>query len=59
MKKRAVINDTPVCKVRMRAISDAMSILSGKWKFHILGTLIEGNELRFMDLMRGDRWDRF
>lgn len=29
-----------------------MSILSGKWKFHILGTLIEGNKLGFMDLMR-------
>ena len=29
-----------------------MSILSGKWKFHILGTLIEGNRLGFMDLLR-------
>ncbi|WP_274474566.1 winged helix-turn-helix transcriptional regulator [Mangrovimonas aestuarii] len=29
-----------------------MSLLSGKWKFHILGTLIEGNELGFMDLLR-------
>lgn len=29
-----------------------MEILSGKWKFHILGTLIEGNKLRFMDLLR-------
>lgn len=36
----------------MQAISDAMSILSGKWKFHILGTLIEANELGFMDLLR-------
>ncbi len=36
----------------MQAISDAMSILSGKWKFHILGTLIEGNKLGFMDLLR-------
>ena len=52
MKKRAVINDSPVCQVRMQAISDTMSILSGKWKFHILGTLIEGNKLGFMDLMR-------
>ncbi|HLW33327.1 MAG TPA: helix-turn-helix domain-containing protein [Aequorivita sp.] len=52
MKKRAVINDTPVCQVRVQAISDTMSILSGKWKFHILGTLIEGNKLGFMDLMR-------
>ena len=36
----------------MQAITDAMSILSGKWKFHILGTLIEGQELGFMDLLR-------
>jgi DNA-binding HxlR family transcriptional regulator len=52
MKKKAVVNDTPICQVRMQAISDTMSILSGKWKFHILGTLIEGNKLGFMDLMR-------
>ena len=24
----------------------------GKWKFYILGTLIEGNKLGFMDLLR-------
>lgn len=52
MKKKAIVNDTPVCQVRMRAITDAMSILSGKWKFHILGTLIEGNKLGYMDLLR-------
>jgi DNA-binding HxlR family transcriptional regulator len=52
MKKKAVVNDTLVCRVRMQAISDTMSILSGKWKFHILGTLIEGNKLGFMDLLR-------
>ena len=52
MKKQAKINSTAVCQVRMQAISDAMSLLSGKWKFHILGTLIEGNKLGFMDLLR-------
>ncbi|HTO16802.1 MAG TPA: helix-turn-helix domain-containing protein [Edaphocola sp.] len=52
MKKKAVVNNTPTCQIRMQAISDTMSILSGKWKFHILGTLIEGNKLGFMDLMR-------
>lgn len=36
----------------MQAISDTMSLLSGKWKFHILGTLIEGSTLGFMDLLR-------
>lgn len=52
MKKHAKINATPVCQVRIQAISDSMSLLSGKWKFHILGTLIEGNRLGFMDLLR-------
>ncbi len=52
MIKKAKINVTPVCQVRMQAISDAMSLLSGKWKFHILGTLIAGNKLGFMDLLR-------
>ena len=52
MRKNAEINATPVCQVRMQAISDAMSLLSGKWKFHILGTLIAGNTLGFMDLLR-------
>lgn len=52
MKKKSNINSSPVCQVRMQAISDAMSLLSGKWKFHILGTLIEGNKLGFMDLLR-------
>lgn len=52
VRKKPRINDTPACQVRMRAISDAMDILSGKWKFHILGTLIEGSTLGFMDLMR-------
>ncbi len=52
MKKKAVVNDSPVCQIRMQAISDSMSILSGKWKFHILGTLIEGCNLGFMDLLR-------
>lgn len=52
MKKHAEINATPVCQVRMQAISDSMSLLAGKWKFHILGTLIEGSRLGFMDLLR-------
>ncbi|MFK7031806.1 winged helix-turn-helix transcriptional regulator [Flavobacterium oreochromis] len=52
MRKNAEINATPVCQVRIQAIKDAMSLLSGKWKFHILGTLIEGNTLGFMDLLR-------
>lgn len=52
MRKKSEINNTTTCKIRIQAISDTMSILSGKWKFHILGTLIQNDELGFMDLLR-------
>ena len=52
MKKQAVYNSTDSCKGRIRAIRGAMEILSGKWKFYILGTLLEGGKLKFMDLRR-------
>ena len=52
MKKEASFNTSSVCKNRMNAIKDSMEILSGKWKFHILGTLMQGGKMRFMDLMR-------
>ncbi|KMQ64808.1 HxlR family transcriptional regulator [Chryseobacterium angstadtii] len=52
MKKKAIVNNNLNCKTRILAIKDTMGILSGKWKFHILGTLIMGGKLRFMDLLR-------
>ncbi|MCJ8155623.1 helix-turn-helix transcriptional regulator [Chryseobacterium sp. SSA4.19] len=52
MKKEPQLNTSSVCKYRMNAIKDAMEILSGKWKFHILGTLLQGGKMRFMDLLR-------
>lgn len=52
MKKQIRINNTPICQARIRGLNDAMEILSGKWKFYILGTLICGGQLRFMDLLR-------
>lgn len=52
MKKKAVINTNRTCQTRIMAIKDTMEILSGKWKFHILGTLLQENKLRFMDLLR-------
>jgi len=52
MKKEAVFNTTNLCKTRILAIKDAMEILSGKWKFHILGTLMQTGKMRFMDLLR-------
>lgn len=52
MKKQAILNSNVTCQTRISSIKDTMDILSGKWKFHILGTLIQGEKLRFMDLLR-------
>ncbi len=52
MKKQQMVNNTNICKTRINAIKDTMDILSGKWKFHILGTLMQGGKMRFMDLLR-------
>ncbi len=52
MRKSKILRDEITCKVRRIAIKDTMEILSGKWKFHILGTLMEGGKMRFMDLLR-------
>lgn len=52
MKKQAFVNTTTSCNTRITAIRDAMEILSGKWKFHILGTLLQSDKMRFMDLIR-------
>jgi len=52
MRKEASFNTSLVCRNRMNAIKDSMEILSGKWKFHILGTLMQGGKMRFMDLLR-------
>lgn len=52
MRKQCVLNNNDTCKNRIVAIKDTMEILSGKWKFHIIGTLLQGERLRFMDLLR-------
>lgn len=52
MKRQTRLTDTISCKTRITAIKDAMEILSGKWKFHILGTLLQVGKMRFMDLLR-------
>jgi len=51
-RKEANVNTTMVCKIRMTAIKDTMEILTGKWKFHIVGTLLQSGPMRFMDLLR-------
>ena len=52
MKKEPILNNSAICKERILAIKDTMELLSGKWKFHILGTLLQAGKLRFMDLLR-------
>lgn len=52
MKKNPSLNNNIICQNRILAIKDTMELLSGKWKFHILGTLLQGDKLRFMDLLR-------
>ncbi|HVI45866.1 MAG TPA: helix-turn-helix domain-containing protein [Chitinophaga sp.] len=40
------------CKTKITGIKDALELLSGKWKLHILGTLLHQGKMRFMDLQR-------
>ena len=40
------------CHFRVNAVKDSMGLLTGKWKIHILGTLLYGGKMRFMDLQR-------
>ena len=39
-------------KERLLGMNDAMEVLSGKWKIQLIGTLIFGGKMRFMDLKR-------
>jgi DNA-binding HxlR family transcriptional regulator len=52
MKKEALSSSSTGCKTRILAINDSMEILAGKWKFHIIGTLMLFDKLRFMELLR-------
>ena len=40
------------CNQEVRAISDTMELLSGKWKIQIIATLIIHGKMRFMELKR-------
>lgn len=40
------------CIAQLRAIRDTMELLSGKWKIQIIGTLLRGGSMRFMELKR-------
>jgi DNA-binding HxlR family transcriptional regulator len=37
---------------RLMGMRDAIEVLSGKWKMELIGTLLFGGKMRFMDLMR-------
>jgi DNA-binding HxlR family transcriptional regulator len=40
------------CRYRINAVKDSVEILSGKWKIHILGTLLYAGKMRFTDLQK-------
>jgi DNA-binding HxlR family transcriptional regulator len=57
MAERTLEEDHSICSGderphRMRAVRDAMEILSGKWTIHIVGALRFGGKMRFMELLR-------
>jgi len=52
MKKKKEIILSPECNKEVRAISDTLELLSGKWKIQIIATLMIHGEMRFMELMR-------
>lgn len=38
------------CRYRTNAVKDSMTLLTGKWKIHIIGTLLYGGKLCYTDL---------
>ena len=52
MKKKKEIILSQECNQEIRAISDTLELLSGKWKIQIIATLIIHGKMRFMELKR-------
>ncbi|WP_264530485.1 winged helix-turn-helix transcriptional regulator [Flavobacterium sp. N502540] len=50
MKKEIIL--TQECNREIRAISDTMEVLSGKWKIQIIATLLIHGKMRFMELKK-------
>lgn len=53
----SAVSEKPYCnsadhRERVMGIRDAIDVLSGKWKIQIIGTLLFGGRMRFMDVMR-------
>lgn len=52
MKKEKEVILSEECNQEIRAISDTIELLSGKWKIQIIATLIIHGKMRFMELKR-------
>jgi DNA-binding HxlR family transcriptional regulator len=51
-RNNTVCEEPVVCPVSMRAMSDALEFLGGKWKLPILVALVTGGKQRFTQLER-------
>lgn len=51
-QERALTCDSVDHKERLLGMTDAIEVLSGKWKIQLIGTLIFKGKMRFMDLLR-------
>ncbi|MFZ4861030.1 winged helix-turn-helix transcriptional regulator [Sphingobacterium sp. Mn56C] len=49
---KPLFDEPKFCRYRTNAVKDSMELLTGKWKIHILGTLLYAGKMRFMDLQR-------
>lgn len=49
---KSIYEEPKFCRYRTNAVKDSMGLLTGKWKIHILGTLLYGGKMRYMDLQR-------
>jgi len=52
MRSKIAVHVPQECSKVFVAIRDAMELLSGKWKIHIISVLLYKGKLRFMDLVR-------
>lgn len=52
MEQKIAITKPRGCEQTLMAIKDTMDLLSGKWKIHIIASLLMNDSMRFMDLMR-------
>jgi DNA-binding HxlR family transcriptional regulator len=50
-KKKEEVHDHKTCMVTIRAVSDALEILNGKWKLPILVSLLTGKK-RFKEIAK-------